>query len=190
VVLVGTNLGLYLGGGLSSEELCGREPDMFRCDGDTLLSCCCDQGASGKMICLSKEASGTLADGGEGSRIEGVFLHPCDGQMMPDVVLHVLAVDALQMAAGHNTGGQGLGGAIGEFINQVRLASQDDGKIGFAIALKLSKGVEFLEDIEAKEGGFVDEKGGLHLLSQHELLDFPLDELCKGRSVGADGWQA
>jgi len=86
---------------------------MVRCDGGALLSCCCDQGASGQVICLPEDAPGALVDSGEGGWIKGSFLYSCDGQMMFDVVFHVLAINPFQMATGHDTGGQGTGGWSG-----------------------------------------------------------------------------
>ena len=102
-------------------------------------------------------------DGGEGRVVEEVFLDPCDGQMVSEVLLHVLVIDSLQMATGYDTGGQGLRGAVGEFINEEGLTGEDDRQIGFGISFKLGEGVEFLEDIETEQRGFVDDQGHLHL---------------------------
>lgn len=66
-----------------SKHFCGSKADMVRGNCGRLFFCSCDQGASGQVVCLSEDAAGALVDGCEGCRIKGVFLHPCDGQMMP-----------------------------------------------------------------------------------------------------------
>ena len=75
-------------------------------------------------------------DGGEGGGVEEVFLDPSDGQMVSEVVLHVLVTDSLQMATGDDTGGEGLRGPVGEIIDEEGLTGEDDGQIGFGISSK------------------------------------------------------
>ena len=43
-------------------------------------------------------------DGGDGGWIEEIFLDPCDGQMVSEVLIHVLMIDSPQMATGYDTG--------------------------------------------------------------------------------------
>src|SRR4030043_1418742 len=129
-------------------------------------------------------------DGGEGGGVEEVFLDPCDGQMVSEVLLHILVIDSFKMATGHDTGCQGLRGTVGEFIDEEGLTRQDDGQIGFRISLELGDGVEFMEDIEAKQGGLIDDEGCLHLFPQYQFLDFSFDEFGQVRPGSAGGAQA
>ena len=90
-----------------------------------------DESASGQVVCFPEEATGALVDCSDGSLIKEVLFHPGDGEMMSEVVFHVLAVDSVQMASGHDSGGQGLGGAEGELVYEIGLPCQDNRKEGF-----------------------------------------------------------
>ena len=138
---------------------------MFCGDDHGLFFSCGDEGSSGEVIGSSEESSRSLMDGGKCCVVEEVFLDPCDGQMVSEVLLHVLVIDTFQMAAGYDTGGQRLRGAVGEFIDEEGLTCQDDRQIGFGISFKLGEGVEFLEDIETEQRGLVDDQGHLHFFS-------------------------
>ena len=126
------------------------------------------------MIGLSEEAAGSLMDGGDGGLIEEVVLDACDGEMVAEVVLHILAVDAFEMASGDDSGGEGLRGSVGELVDDTGLTCQDDGKVGFGVAIELGEDMKLCEDIETDEGCLVDDEDGLHLFAQHQFPDLPV----------------
>jgi len=124
-------------------------------------------------------------DCGDGGLVEEVFLDPGDGEVVPEVLLHILTVDPFQMATGHDAGGQGLGGAEGELVDEVGLTCEDDGQVGLGVSLKLGEGVQFLEDIQADEGSLVDDEGHLHFLAEDKFLDLFSDGLGEDGAGGA-----
>ena len=138
---------------------------MFCGDDQGLFFGCGDEGASGEVIGSSEESPRALMDGGKGCGVEVVFLNPCDGQMVSEVVLHVLVTNSLQVAAGYDTRGKGQRGTVGEFIDEEGLTGEDDGQIGFGISFKLGEGMKFLKDIETEQGGLIDEQSHLHLFA-------------------------
>ncbi len=79
---------------------------MLRGNGCGLLLGRCDESAPGQVVGFPEETSGTLMDSSDGGLIEEVLLYPGDGEMMPEIVLHVLAIDPIQVASGHDAGCQ------------------------------------------------------------------------------------
>ena len=124
---------------------------MFCSDCHALLFGCRNEGSSGQVICLSEQAPGALVDSGDGGLIKEVFLHPCNGQVVSEILLHVLSADSLEVASCHNPGGKGLRGAVSEFIDQDGLTCQDNREIRFGVYFKLGKGMQLLKDIEAEQ---------------------------------------
>ena len=65
-----------------------------------------DQSAASEMVGSSKQACGALLDGGDGLGREELSFHSGNGQVVGEVVLHLIEVDAFEMASGHNPGGK------------------------------------------------------------------------------------
>jgi hypothetical protein len=61
--------------------------------------------------------------------------------MMTEVVFHILAVDAFEMASGDDSGCKGLRGSVGEFVDNAGLSCEDNGEVGFGVTIELGKDV-------------------------------------------------
>ena len=72
----------------------------------------------------------------------------CDFQMMFEVSGHIVRFEAFQMASGHNSGGYRTGCMIHELIEQVILASEEDGEYGFGVMVELTDGLDLGEYIK------------------------------------------
>ena len=81
---------------------------MFGIDGDGLLLCGGDERAPGQMVGFPEEAAGGLMNGGDGGLVEEVFLDAGQGEMMFEVLFHMVSIDPFEMASGDDSGGQGL----------------------------------------------------------------------------------
>jgi hypothetical protein len=66
-----------------------------------------DEGASSQVICLSKQASRTLMDGGDGMLIEEVFVDSGYGEVVLEIILHVLTIDPFEVSSGYDSGSEG-----------------------------------------------------------------------------------
>ena len=71
---------------------------MVGVDSHGFIFCGDDDGAAGKMIGFSEQASGTLLDSGNGCFIEDVVFNPCDGEVVIEVLLHLLTSYAFEVA--------------------------------------------------------------------------------------------
>ena len=95
---------------------------MFGIDHGALLCGGCDQCAAGQVIGFSKQPAGALLDSGDSGLVKKILFHPCDGQMMFEILFHSGKVAALQVASGDDARSQRLGGTIGQFVDEVVLA--------------------------------------------------------------------
>ena len=100
----------------------------------------------------------------------------CDFEMMFEVKLHILSGDALKVAFGDDSGGQGVGGAIKEQIHEVILPGQDDREEGFGVGFELGDGVQFYEDIEPEKRGLIDDEYSLLLSGGGDLQYLSSDD--------------
>ncbi len=66
-----------------------------------------NQSSSGQMIGLAEEASRPLMDGGDGLFGKDGVIHPCEAEVMVEVIIHALAVDGFQMASSDYPGREG-----------------------------------------------------------------------------------
>jgi hypothetical protein len=57
------------------------------------------------------------------------------------IQFHFIAYVRFAGGSGHNPGSQRLGGTIGQFVNEVVLAGQNDGQVGFGVFFKLANGM-------------------------------------------------
>ncbi len=78
---------------------------------------------------------------GNRSVVKEHLLYASDLEVMEQVLLHRVLVDAIEVAAGDHAGGQGLAVAIGEVVDQVGLSSQDDWQKRLGILFKLGESV-------------------------------------------------
>ena len=83
-----------------SEQFGGRQAHMLGADGHGFFFCRNDQGPAGEVVGFSQKPPGALVDGGDGGVIEEVAGNPCDGQVVLEVELHLLSVEAFEVAAG------------------------------------------------------------------------------------------
>ena len=67
------------------------------------LFCGDNDGASGQVVGFSEQSTGTLLDSGNGCFIEDVVFNPRDGEVVLEVLLHLLAGYAFEVAASHDT---------------------------------------------------------------------------------------
>ena len=140
-----------------------------------------DECTSGQMVGFAEETTGTLLDGGDGRFLQGIGFQAGQGQVVSQVVGHLLAVYALEMGPGDDSGSQGLGSAEDELIDQGTLTGQDDGQVGFGILVELGEEMEFGEDLQTEERGLIDDQNRFDFFAFVEGADFLLDE------AGEDG---
>ncbi len=77
-------------------------------------------------------------------------------------MLHVLSVDSLQVASSHDPGCEGLRGSVMSLSTRMDCPARIDREIGFGVCFKLGEGMQFLEDIKAKQRGFIDDNLAAH----------------------------
>jgi hypothetical protein len=159
----------------------GGQADMVGGDDLGLLGSRGDEGASGQVIGFAEEAAGSLLDGGDCGLLQRIGFQASQSQMMSQVVGHFLPGHTLEMAAGDDSGSQGPGGAKDQLIDQGALPGQDDGQVGFGVLIELGEQVEFRQDLQAQEGGLIDDQNRLDFFTFIEGADFLLDE------TGQDG---
>lgn len=94
-----------------------------------------------------------MLDGGYGLGREKLGFDSGNGKVVSEVVLHLIEVDAFEVASGHDPGGKGQRGAVLEKIEQVVLAGEDHGQKGFGVGLELAEGVQFGEHFEPQKAG-------------------------------------
>jgi len=126
-------------------------------------------GAAGEVVGFSEQASRALVDGGDGGVIEEHALHPGNGEVVAQVVVHGFLVDAFEVAFGHDAAGQRQPGSIAQVLDEIGLSGENQGEVGFGVVLELRQGVELGEDLEAKQRGLVDDEHGFDLLGFGEL---------------------
>ncbi len=66
-----------------------------------------NQSSPGQMIGLAEEASRPLMDGGNGLFGKDGVVHPCEAEVMVEIILHALAVHGFQMASSDYPGREG-----------------------------------------------------------------------------------
>jgi len=138
---------------------------VFGADLRTFFGSSGDEGAPGQVVGLAEESSGALMDRGNRLFAEGRMIQPSQVEVVVEIILHALAVDPFQVAPGDDAGGKGQRSSPVEFIQEIILSGQEEGKEGFGISFKLRQGVEFGKDFESEERGFIDE--------ENDLLPFP-----------------
>lgn len=99
--------------------------------------------------------------------------------MMLQVSGHLIMGQSFQMTPSHHSGGDGPGGMVHEFIQQVILACKDKGEEGLGVVVELAQGLELSQDFQAQEIRFVDNKQGC-LFSLRDFTDEGAD--CFGDS--------
>src|SRR5210317_2002041 len=109
----------------------------------SLICCGGNQSAASQMISFSKQSAGSLMDSGYSVLIKKIVFNACDGQVMFEVILHSGKIGALQVAAGHHSGGQGLRRTVGQFVDEVVLSGQDDGQVRLGVFFKLTQRMQF-----------------------------------------------
>jgi len=149
------------------KDFCGGHADMVGVDSHGFIFCGDDDGAAGKMVGFSEQASGTLLDSGNGCFIEDVVFNPCDGEVVIEVLLHLLTGYAFEVATSHDTGCQRKGGSIHKIVNQVGLLCQNNGKDVFGVFLKLGQGMQFCNHLKAQEECLINDQEHFHLFSLH-----------------------
>ena len=77
---------------------------MLSGNGGRLLSCGSDHRPSGHVIGFAQQTTGTLMDGGNGGIFKRIGFNAGQSQMVSQVSMHSLQIDALQMASGDNPG--------------------------------------------------------------------------------------
>ncbi len=148
-----------------------------------------DERTASKMIGAAEQSSGALVDGRYGRLGEELLSDAGDLEMVVEIGVHFLSGDALEMAAGNDSRGEGNGGPVEEEIEEVVLPGEDDGKIGFGVALELGEGVELGQDFDSQEGSFVDDKHRFLLAVAGKLQDLTADDPQEGgpgEGVGVD----
>ena len=80
------------------------QSDVFGADLGAFLRGGGDQSSSGQMVGFAKEAAGALVDSRNRLLAEKRVIQPGDSQVMIQVILHALAVYALQMTPGDDPG--------------------------------------------------------------------------------------
>lgn len=94
-------------------------------------------------------------NGGDGLFAEEGVIYPCNFKMVIQVIRHALSVNSFEVAPCHDTRGQWQRCLPVEFIEQIILSGQDDGKNGLGVSLKLSQGVEFGKHFQSQQRGLV-----------------------------------
>jgi len=148
-----------------------------------------DEGAAGEMVGAAEQTSGALVDGRHGRLGEELLSDAGDFQMMVEIGIHFLSGDALEMAAGNDSRGEGDGGPVEEEIEEVVLPGEDDGKVRFGVAFELGEGVELGQDFDSQEGSFVDDEHRFLLAVAGKLQDLTADDAQEGgpgKGVGVD----
>jgi hypothetical protein len=172
-----------------SDKLRGGDAHMIGGNELSFLSGGGDESAAGEMVGSAQQSSGALLDGGHGRLGEELLSDAGDLEMVVEIGVHLLSGDALEMAAGNDSRGEGDGGPVEEEIEEVVLPCEDDGEIGFGVAFELGEGVELGQNFNSQEGGFVDDEHRFLLAVACELQDLAPDNAKEGgpgKGVGVD----
>lgn len=73
----------------------------------------------------------------DGVVVEETVRNAGDGQVVNNVVLHLLAIHAFEVASGNNAGCQRHGRTVGETVEQIVLSGHDQREEGLGILFKL-----------------------------------------------------
>jgi hypothetical protein len=139
---------------------------VFGADLGTFFGSRGDEGAAGQVVGLAEEPSRALMDRRNRLFAEGRVIQPSQVEVVVEIILHALAVDTFQVAPGDDAGGKGQRSSPVEFIEEIILSGQEEGKEGFGISFKLRQGMQFGKDFEAEKRGFIDEENDLLPFSQ------------------------
>ena len=107
-----------------------------------------NQSAAREVVGSAQQASRALLDSGDGLGREELGFNPCDGEVVQQVVLHLIEVDTFEVASGYDAGGKRQGRAVLQKVEQIVLTGQDHGQIGLRVGLELADGVQFGEHIK------------------------------------------
>ena len=159
-----------------SDKLRGGDAHMIGGNELSFLSGGGDESATGEMVGSAQQSSGALLDGGHGRLGEELLSDAGDFEMVVEIGVHLLSGDALEMAAGNDSRGEGDGGPVEEEIEEVVLPCEDDREIGFGVAFELGEGVELGVDLDSQKRGLVDDEHGFLLAVAGKLDDLPSDD--------------
>jgi hypothetical protein len=156
-----------------SKDFRSGQADMVSRDRQGLVMSGGDEGSSGQMVSLSEQPSGALVDGGDGRFIKEGRFYAGDGQVMLQVHFHILAVDAFQIASGDDSRCQRQRCPVHEFIGEIGLPCHDQGKPWFGILFELAEGMDFGQNLQPQQGGFVNHQDDMDFFATDHLHDFP-----------------
>jgi hypothetical protein len=125
-----------------------------------LLGSAEEESRAAKVVDLASDALGVIVDGGEEGVGEEGVLATGDAEMVFDVGGGLLEVEGFEVVTDGDALVEGLKGSEAEFVGEVGLAKEDEGKQGSGIHIVVEQEAELIEEVRGKEMSLVDDEEG------------------------------